>query len=519
MTLRSPSRRFAITRILLPVMLAAALTLSACTRPGADAAGESASTRSATLELGDLTATVSATGNIQPEADVRLNFQTNGTVAEIKVKVGDRVKKGDLIAKLDTTDLELALSQAQAALEQAQASAKQAKNAVLNADTAIEQARNQIMIATAAYSKTIGGVRNADVVAAQAALDAARANYDKLQAGPTREDIAAAEAALRNAEVALRQAQTAYDVAYRLNPAGIGAHPASTQLETATNNYNSAKAQYDRAAKGADAAQLASARQQIETARANLERTKSPALRFDIDQALAQIEQAKLQLKNAEIQKSNSQNQIDLSAIQVKQAELQVKAAERRLAQALLFAPSDGVVSAVTVDVGESSAGQGAPFTLVDDSKYHIDITVDEIDIAKVKPGQDVVVTLDSLPGVEVKGKVERIAPTSTTINGVVSYQVRVLVENNADGQLRAGMTANASIVLERRTGVLLAPNWAVRRDRNSGKAYLTFKNGDTSTEREVTLGLRNDSASEVLDGAQRGDVVVAPTTPNLLGQ
>jgi HlyD family secretion protein len=494
------------------------LVLSACTRPGA-AAPSASNQRSTTLENGTLIATVSATGNIQPEADVRLNFQGTGTVAEVKTKIGDRVKKGDLIAKLDTTDLELALLQAQASLEQAQASAKQSQNALLSADTAIAQARNQIVIATAGYSKTIGSVRSADVVAAKASFDAASASFDKLQAGPTREDIAAAEAGVRNAEVALKQAQTAYDVAFRFNPAGIGAHPAAAQLESATNNYNSAKAQFDKATKGADTAQLAGARQQIESARANLERTKSPVLRFDVEQANAQIDQARLQLKNAEVQKSNSETQVSLAGIQIKQAELQIKAAERRLAQASLFASADGVISAVNVDVGEASAGQVAPFTLVDDSKYHIDITVDEIDIAKIKLGQDVDVTLDSLPGVQVKGNVERIAPTSTTINGVVSYSVRVLVVPSADTPLRAGMTANAAIVLDKRENVLLAPNWAVRRDRQTAKAYLTFKTGDTTAEREIKLGLRNDTSSEIQSGAAAGDTVVAPTAPSPIGQ
>jgi HlyD family secretion protein len=501
------------------VIIAGALALSACTRPGSPA-GSGAAQRTATVEKGSMTATVSATGNIQPESDVRLNFQTAGTVAEVNVKVGDRVKKGALIAKLDTTDLELALTQARGALEQAQASAKQSQNALATADTSIEQARNQIVIATAAYSKTIGGVRSADVVAAQAAYDAAVASFDKVQAGPTREDLAAAEAGIRNAETALRQAQTAYDAAFRFNPAAIGASPASAQLETATNNYNSAKAQYDKAAKGADSAQLASARQQIENARANLARTRTPVLSFDVDQAKAQIDQARLQLKNAETQRKNSDSQIALAEIQVRQAELQVKQAERRLAQTQLTAPSDGIIAAVNVDVGEASTTvQGAPFTLVDDSKFHIDITVDEIDIAKIKVDQEVVVTLDSLPGVEVKGKVERIAPTSTTINGVVSYSVRVLVEQSAEVQLRAGMTANAAIVLDRRNDVLLAPNWAVRRDRGSGKAFLTFKTGETTSEREIKLGLRNDTSSEILSGANAGDTIVAPTAPSPIPQ
>jgi HlyD family secretion protein len=484
------------------VSLAALTALAACSAPNANTG---AAQRSATLAKGDLTATVSATGNIQPEADVRVVFQSTGTVAEVMVKVGDRVKKGDVLAKLDTVDLDLALMQAQASLEQT-------KNALVNSDTAIEQAKNQIIIATSAYSKTVSGVRSADVSAAQAAYDAAVASYDKVVAGPMAEDVAAVEAGMRNADAAVRNAQSMYDAAARFNPAGINGSPQAMALEQATNNLNSARAQYDKAIKGADAAQLAAARQQIENAKANLERTRAPAQSFDIDTARTNIAQSELQLRNAQSQKKNTETQVKL-------AELAVKQSERRLSQATLVAPMDSTVSQVNIDVGEAAAGATPPFTLVDDSKYHIDITVDEIDIARIQLGQSVDVTLDSLPGVTVKGKVERIAPTSTTINGVVSYQVRVVVEQNGEVQLRSGMTANAAIVIDQRTAVLLAPNWSVRRDRTTGKSFLTIKRGDAATETEVKVGLRNDSFSEIASGANEGDTVVAPTTPNALTQ
>ncbi len=483
------------------VSLAALTVLAACSRGTTSTTAQ----RSATLEKGDMTATVSATGNIQPEADVRVVFQSTGTVAEVAVKIGDRVKKGDVLAKLDTIDLDLALLQSQASLEQAQ-------NALDNTGTAIEQAQNQILIATSSYSKTIGGVRNSDIVAAQAAYDAAVANYDKVIAGPTAEDVAAVEAGMRNAEVAVRNAQSMYDAAARFNPAGINGSPQAMSLEQATNNLNSAKAQYDKAVKGADAAQIAAAHQQVENAKANLERTRTPVLSFDVDTARTNVSQSDLQLRNAQAQKKNSETQVKI-------AELTVKQAQRRLSQATLTSPIAATVSQVNIEVGEAAAGAVAPFTLVDDSKYHIDITVDEIDIAKIKLAQEVDVTLDSLPGVTVKGKVERIAPTSTTVNGVVSYQVRVVVEQTSAVELRSGMTANAAIVIDRRTDVLLAPNWAVRRDRASGKSFLTFKRGDAATEAEVQTGLRNDTFTEIVSGAAAGDTVVAPTTPNALAQ
>lgn len=486
-------------------MAACAALLAACARPGSGA--DVSAQRTAILENGTLTATVSATGNIEPRAEVRLTFQQPGIVAEIFFDQSDAVKKGDVIARLDTTDLELALAQAQASLEQA-------KGALSQAEIAVENAKTQEIIATANYSRTIQGSRPAEVSAARAALAAAQENLNKLKAGPSPEDLAAAEAALRNAEAALKQAQTVYDAAFRRDPAGIAASPAAVQLEQATNNYNSAKAQYDKVLKGADAAQIKAAEQQVQTARANLDKVLTPARQFDIDQAQAQLQQAQLQTRNAEIQVANARTQVKLAEIQVQQA-------QRRLDQALLKSPIDGVISALNIKVGEAvgTAVQQPAAIVVDLSQYHIDITVDEVDIAKVKEGQEVNVTLDSLPGVEVKGKVVRISPTSKLVNGVVSYDVRVDIEST-DAALRSGMTANASIVLDKRNGVLLAPNWALRRDRTTGKTYLTLKVGDQQvSEVEVKTGLRNDTFSEIVSGAKPGDIVVAPSAPNLLGQ
>jgi HlyD family secretion protein len=65
----------------------------------------------------------------------------------------------------------------------------------------------------------------------------------------------------------------------------------------------------------------------------------------------------------------------------------------------------------------------------------------------------------------------------------------------------------------------LLAPNWAIRRDRNTGKSFLTLQVGDQVTEVEVQTGLRNDTFSEILSGAKAGDVVVAPVAPSVLGR
>ncbi len=482
-------------------MVAASLLLTACAPPSSSTS--TTAERTATLARGTLTATVSATGNVKSEAEVRLTFQQVGTVAEILVSEGQTVRKGDVIARLDTQDLELALSQAQAALEQAKTAAEQAT-------IAVENAKVQRIIATANYSRTVGSVRASDIAAARAALAAAEANLEKLQSGPTPEDLAAAEANLRNAEAALRQAQSAYDRAFSMNPAGIGASPQALQLEQATNNFNAAKAQYDRVAKGADEAQIKAARQQVESARANLDKLLNPVRDFDLQQAEAQLQQADIALKNAELQAANAQNQVRLAEIQLKQA-------QRRLDQASLKSPIDGVVSSINFKVGELVGAQSA-VVVVDTSRYYVDITVDEVDVARVKTGQSVNITLDALPGITLAGKVTRLSPTSRIVNGVVSYDVRVEMDPT-DVPLRSGMTANASIILEQRENVVLVPNWAVRRDRETGKTFITVREGDQTREVEVQLGLRNDAFSEVISGADAGMIVLPPRSPGLFAQ
>jgi HlyD family secretion protein len=454
--------------------------LSSCAQPTANARGLNA-VHTEVLAAGPMDRTVRATGYIQPAAEIKLSFQQPGNVQKVAIDVAQPVKKGDVIAQLDTTDLELAQSQSQANLAQAR--------------LAVENAKAQVIVVTDNYSRTVEGSRQADIDAAGAAYTAAVKNYDKVKAGSQPEDYAQAEAGYRNAEAAVKKAQADYDRAYSSNPAGIGGSPAGLALEQATNNFNAAKSMYDKVAKPSDAAVLSAANQQVQGARASLDRLNQPARSFDIEQAATQVAQAKLQVQTA--------------LVQVQLADIQVKQALRRIEQATIKAPVDGQISAVNVKVGENVATQPV-ITMVDNSQYYIDITVDEVDIAQVKVGQDAQVVLDALTNTTVKGTILRINPTSTTVNGVVSYTVRVLIGNDTP-QLRAGMTARTTIAVDRRADILQAPNWALRTDAQTGKTYLTVKNGNGTQEVEVKLGARNDAFSEVLSGAQAGMTVVAP--------
>ncbi len=399
---------------------------------------------------GDISAVVSATGIVQAEREASLFFQTTGTIAEVNVVLGDQVSAGQVLARLDSADLELGLRQAEISLRQAQIQARQ-----------LEEEPGA-----------------SELAAAEAALASAQAAYQQLLKGSDADQLAAARASVEQARVALEQAQQAYDKVKDVP--GAGMLPQSLQLQQATINYETAQAQYRVAARAATEAQLAQARAQIAQAQANLDRLKKGA---------------------TEEQKALAQAAID-------QAQLAVEQAQRRLDNARLIAPWAGIVTAVNAVEG-TLAQPGVPaFQLTDASRFHIEVQVDELDIASIAEGQPVTIEVDALSDQSLTGRVAKIAPTArTTSTSGTTYSVRVDIDPT-DAPLRAGMSATATIVSNVREDVLLVPNRAVQRDRDTGQTFVERITPEGLQKVEVRLGLRDEQRSEVRAGLEEGDVL-----------
>jgi len=404
------------------------------------------------VTTGTLSAMVNATGTILPEKQTTLSFKSPGRVAEVLVTEGQAVSEGETLARLETADLEYAVAQARLALAIAQ----------------VQLLRLQRPPA------------EQEVAAAQAALESAKASYKKLVGGPSDEQIRVARTNLDQAQAALRQAQAAYDrVADRPE---VGLLPQSLQLQQATIAYEAAQANFDLAMRPPSEAELAAARSAIAQAEATLSR----------------------------LQNGVSGEDILLAQLQVEQAQVSLDQAQHQLEGTVLTAPHDGIISAVGVKEGELSGGQPA-LTLTDLSQYHIDVTVDEIDIGRITEGQPVTITLDAVPGETLAGQVDRIADAAQLQTGVVGYNVAIRLKPT-DAPLRAGMTANVDVVTEHHDNVLLVPNRFVRIDRTTGQAFVDRLAGQEIQPTEIRIGLRDETMSEVLAGLEEGDVVVLVT-------
>ena len=179
-----------------------------------------------------------------------------------------------------------------------------------------------------------------------------------------------------------------------------------------------------------------------------------------------------------------------------------IEQAKRRLDNARITAPWDGIVTAVNAVEGTLSGGLGGPaIQIADAGKYHLDVQVDELDVAGLAEGQTVTVEVDALPEQKLTGSLISVAPSAaSTPTGGVSYKVRIDIDPT-DAPFRAGMSATATILASTRDNVLLVPNRAVQIERDSGQTFVERLTDGVPQKVEVRLGLRTEQQSEVRDG------------------
>ena len=201
--------------------------------------------------------------------------------------------------------------------------------------------------------------------------------------------------------------------------------------------------------------------------------------------------------------------QREAAALAVTAAELSLQASKDMLDDATITAPTSGIITSVNIKEGDVLTGAtfAAPaFRVVDPTNLEMTGLIDEMDVADIALGQDVIITLDALPGVEVQGVVKFISDAALIQAGVVLYPTTVSLKA-PDPRVKDGMSATADIIVEKRPNVLVLPTTAVFRGAAGNIVYLIGSDGK-STVREVTTGLRSGRLIEITSGLQEGDVV-----------
>lgn len=376
---------------LVGLLIGAALVLSGCgAMPWAAAQAEPTPLPTITSN-----GVVSAEGRVIPLRSIKLGFQVGGELGEILVSEGDEVAQGDVLARLTKREpLEAQLRQANLEL----LSAQQALDELLETE---ELAREQ------AYQ---------ELVAAQTALNEARKVLHDLDTDEFQEELDDLNIAVQDAKEELDDAKEELDKYLDLDPDNATRKNAQTAYDDALRAYN--KAVYDR-----------------------------DEHRHELDQAKAAVALAEARVAEAQRQYDNRADGVDADALALAQARVdmaaaQVSAAQRALDNTELVAPFAGtVVDLNDLEPGETVNPGQTVVTLADMSGWLVETRdLTELDVVSVRVGQEVTVTPDALPEVELTGTVDSIAQVFSERSGDVVYTVRIRL-NERDARLRWGMT------------------------------------------------------------------------------
>ncbi len=438
------------------IALAIALVIAMTWRVvSSDAEPASAGNQTATVDTGDVTATVSASGNVEAARTVEASFDgAGGTLTKIYVRAGDKVKKGQLLAAVDKTSASHDLRLAQASLESAQASYQ-----------AIASGRT----------------------AAEAAQDSA--------------SVASAEQSVRSARIAVSQARATYALTKRQQDAAVDRAEKDLANATGAEATSSARSALIAARSSRDSAllqgrqQITSQEQQVRSAELQLRSTR------------AQV---------AVSSQGASDDELASAGSQVTSAQVGVEQAQEALEQTVLRAPAAGTVTAVNGTVGQSSSGSGGTedtgstsglVTITSTGSLEVTAYVAEADINDVEVGQTATATL-SASDREVAGTVISVDTVETVTNNVVEYGVTVLLDQHEG--VRIGATSQLTISTGEKQGVTRVAISALTTIGDRTTATVQADDGTTSTV-VVEIGLQGDSTTEVLSGLSPGDVVVLP--------
>ena len=247
---------------------------------------------------------------------------------------------------------------------------------------------------------------------------------------------------LANAQAALRIAQAAYDKVK--DQADVGMMPQSLQLEQATIAYDTAKARYDEVVAPPKSDRVAQASAAVKQAQAELDRLIDPATAADLAEAQAAVRQAQAQL---DLLKAGAHEQ-EIAAAQaaVTQAEAGLRQAQAALKDTELRSPFAGTVAVLNVRQGEQVSGAAPVAEVGDLSGWQVETDdLSELDVVRVQPGQDVRVTFDAIPGLEIRGTVQRVQPKGEKKLGDMTYTAIVGLQN-PDPRLLWNMTAVVNV-------------------------------------------------------------------------
>lgn len=472
---------------------------------------------------GSITEEVSARGNVTPPETINLQFQNSGKINLFKVRVGSKVKAGDVLVRQDTSVLKAELRQAQAVVNTNEAQLKSLKEGTRQEQIAVTEA--QVKSDQVAVSQANQNMIYAIQSAYTYSDDAIHNKIDQFINNP-RSATPTFVVTTSNTEAANRALTKRISIeemlsSWRTNVSilsNVGSDLINFGMDAQNNlafisqflsdinlvlNSSVQTATESQATLNTWMSNTATARTNIDTSISSLN-TSITNLRNNL--ATLEKDQKNLLLEKAGPTKVSIEEQES----RIAQAKARVSAIEAQLKQMEIIAPVDGTVTQINGNVGEVITPLVVAVSIIPTVKLQVDVNVSEENIGKVKLGDKVQIDLTSFPSIKWKGTVVQINPAHTIVSGAIYYKTKIILDEQ-DERIKTGMTANVLIEIGTATSTLIVPASALETN-NVNTSVKIYKNGKV-LDRNVTTGLRSqDGMIEIVSGLSIGDDVIIGT-------
>jgi HlyD family secretion protein len=517
------------------------------------------------VQKGTLMTTISGSGQISVSNQVDLKAKGSGDVLGVSVTNGQSVKSGAMIAWLNASDALKAVRDAQVNLDSAKLSLAKLQQptdglTLLRAQNAITQAQESKQKSadnlTQTYSDSFNAITDTfnDLPAIttgmqstffMTGIDATKWNIDYyVDAVKANDDRIVQYKADLNTSFATARAD--YDQAfadYKLanrnsDPATIEALLVETQ--------RAAKSMSDAVKNGSDFLHFYQDRMADRAIKPNaasdtgITNTNSYATKLNsrLNTLQSNIQTIKSDKDSmtaadrtiAENTASLSQLQAGADVLDVKSAQISITQrqnalwdAQQKLADYSVRAPFDGIVASINVKKGDSVSSGTSIATFITTTRT-AEISLNEVDVAKIKVGQKASLTFDAVEGLEITGVVSEISTLGTVSQGVVTYTVKITFDTQ-DDRIKPGMSVSTNIITNVHQDVLMVDSSAVKTQGTTSyvemfaaalAAPVAGAQGSPSAtlprRQTVTAGLSNDTSVEILNGLNEGDLIVSRT-------
>ncbi|OGY59314.1 MAG: hypothetical protein A3I31_02245 [Candidatus Colwellbacteria bacterium RIFCSPLOWO2_02_FULL_44_20b] len=482
---------------------------------------------SITVERGVISQEVIITGKVRPAEDANLAFQTSGRVNALPVSVGDHVVAGQMLARLDASELYPQLEEAQGSLAAQQAKLDEVKLGARTED--IDVKRSEFQKAEQDFVNYYAGAPDVLQDAYAKADDAVTLYIDALftnddSSTPQLSFITGNSQAEIDAESLRSQSGTMLS-AWRteLGPLTPNSPRESIDANLALGIQHLSLVR-ELLARLLDALNSSGG---LSTATIEAYKTDVGTARTNVNTAMSNVNTRIQTLAAQKVTVSKLDNELTLKLAgptlealraqeaQVNQAEARVRLIEAQLANTYLRAPFTGVVTKKNFSVGEVVTAQSSVISMISEGTLEIETNVPETDFVSISPGNPVRITFDALPSETFDGLVSFVDPAETIIDGVVNFAVTISFAS-ADPRIKSGLTANLTIETLTQADILFVPQAALLED-DRGVFVQKVVDGEV-VETSVTVGIRSQTGMvQLLSGVSEGDTVLnvgaRPTT------